>query len=241
MSGQRAIARHPEVPLPRDVETSSVTERPTLLKPIRSKVREAPSVKGHPVRLDWNYILRHPRIEPMIRRIFSDQRRYERFVLSNVVAYLGEAHASRPYRIGDLSVGGFCLLSDQAWTPGTEMPMTLQREEWDGEESAESITVQAIVVRRATGQIGFAIALSAEESIAYEENDGKLWPTKAEMEQFLTNLRKPKITRLPALTYINEGPLSFAERTQRLLELAKAHSVSTTSELLYRLEKRGTP
>jgi PilZ domain-containing protein len=241
MSGKRALARHREVSFAPEMATGSVAERPTLLKPIRSKVKQAPSLINQPIRLDWDYILRHPRIQPMIRRIFSDQRKYERFSLNNVVAYLGRAHASRPYRIGDVSVGGFSVLSDEAWTPGTEMPMTLQREEWDGEESAETITVQAIVVRRASGRTGFSIALSAEESVAYEDDDGKLWPSKAEMEQFLMNLRKPKITRLPAPTYINERPLSFAERTQRLLELAKAHSVSTTSKLLYQLETSKFP
>src|SRR3954466_4105126 len=118
MSGKRALAPHPEFFFAPAMETRSLTESPTLLKPILSKVEQVPSLIDQPIRLDWDYLLRHPRIRPMIRRIFSDQRKYERFSLKNVVAYLGRAHASRPYRIGDVSVGGFSVLSDEAWTPG---------------------------------------------------------------------------------------------------------------------------
>jgi hypothetical protein len=80
------------------------------------------------IRLDWNRLVRHPRLEPIVRKLFPDQRRFDRLVLPNVVGYLGRAHASRPHRIADISVGGFRMVSDHFWTPGTEMTITLQRE-----------------------------------------------------------------------------------------------------------------
>ena len=53
------------------------------------------------------------------------------------------------------------------------------------------------------------------------------------MDQFLENLKKQKPRRLIPSCCPDEMPLSIAERTQRLLEIAKSHSVSQTSELLH--------
>jgi len=126
------------------------------------------------------------------------------------------------------------MLSDEHWTPGTEMPITLQREDWDGDESSECITVQAIVVRRARRKVGFSIALSAKESIAFSDPPYQsAWISKREMDRFLENLKKPKPRRLIPASCPDEMPISLAERTQRLLEIAKSHGVSETSALLH--------
>jgi hypothetical protein len=86
-------------------------------------------------RQGWDRLLHHARVEPLIRKMFRDQRRHPRVVIPHVVAYLGNAHKSRPYQIINISSGGFCRLTENHWTPGTEMPITLHREEWDAEES----------------------------------------------------------------------------------------------------------
>ena len=184
------------------------------------------------LRLDLNQLLRHPRIEPIIRRMFPDQRRYERLILPNVVGYLGNTHASRPCQITDISIGGFCMVSDQHWTPGTEMPITLQREDWDGNESSVRVCVQAIVVRCGSRRVGFSIALSAEESIAFSAfPDSRSWINKQTMVHFLENLKQPSPPRLLPIAGPEERPLSLAERTERLLVLAGAHRLSPVSEL----------
>ena len=184
--------------------------------------------------LDWDHLLRHPRLEPILRKMFPDQRKYERLILPNVVGYLGRAHSSRPHQIADISLGGFCMLSDEHWTPGTEMPITLQREDWDGDESSECITVQAIVVRRARHKVGFSIALSAKESIAFSDTPYQsVWISKRAIDRFLENLKKQKPRRLIPYCCPDEMPISLAERTQRLLEIAKSHGVSETSALLH--------
>lgn len=191
------------------------------------------------IRLDWDRLLRHSRLEPMIRRMFPDQRKHERLVLPNVVGYLGRAHASRPHQIANISVGGFCLLSDEPWTPGTEMPITLQREEWDGDESSERVTVQAVVVRREEREIGFAevgfsIVLAADESVAFVDSPASSWWIGMKtMRRFLEDLRRPKPPRLVVDSPVSQAPLPLVQRTERLLELAKAHRVSMTSELLH--------
>lgn len=180
-------------------------------------------------------LLRHSRIERFIRRMFPDQRKYERFLIPHVVAYLGNAHASRPHQVANISVGGFCILSGECWTPGTEMPITLQREEWDGEESAECASVQAIVARCGRGEVGFSIALTPEESSAFSVlRESGLWISKTAMEQFLENLKKPKVQRLLLVDCPRERPLPIAQRTERLLEIARLHSLSTASELFYK-------
>jgi hypothetical protein len=177
-------------------------------------------------------LLRHSLLEPIIRKMFPDQRRYERIVVPHIVAYLGNAHASRPYQILNISIGGFCMSGEEHWTPGTEMPITLQREEWDGEESSERVCVQAIVVRRGRGELGFSIALTPQESIAFSDLPAnRSWISKREMEQFIENVIKPKPPRLFLVDCPRERPLPLAERTERLLEIARLHSVSTTSEL----------
>lgn len=128
---------------------------------------------------------------------------------------------------------GFCILTKEDWTPGTEMPITLQREDWDGEESSECVSVQAIVARRGHGQVGFSIALTPEESIAFSllPANGH-WISKAAMEEFLENLNKPKPPRLLLVDCPRERPLTMSERTERLLQIAKLHSLSPASELL---------
>jgi hypothetical protein len=201
---------------------------------VGSKLVPAPNAKqasgDRSVRLGWSRLFSNSRIEPIIRRMFPDKRRYERLLIPHVVAYLGNAHASRPHQIANISVGGFCMLSEEQWTPGTEMPITLQREDWDGDESTECVSVQAMVVRCGHREIGFSIRLSAEESVALPILP---WISKEAMERFIANLQKPKPPRLFPVTGPRERPLPLAERTERLLELARLHSLSPASELWY--------
>jgi hypothetical protein len=185
------------------------------------------------IRLDWESLLRRSRRTTAIHKMSPDQRR---LLLSNVVGYLGRARASRPHQIANISVGGFCLLSDEPWAPGTEMPITLQREEWDGDDSPERITVQAVVVRRelreaGIAQVGFSIVLAAEECAALLNSPGAAsWVGMRTMKRFLDDLRKPKPSRMLPESLSSEARLSLVDRTERLLELARSHRVSVISE-----------
>ena len=188
--------------------------------------------EGETVRQGLERLLRQSRVEPLIQKIFPDQRRYERLVVPHVVAYLGNAHKSRPYRIVNISAGGFCMLGEDHWTPGTEMPITLQREEWDGDESPERLSVQAIVARCGRGEVGFSVALAPADSVAFSEFPIRhRWISTREMQDFIENLQRPK----PPRPYLVDCPrprtLSLAERTERLLEIAKSYRLSPASEL----------
>lgn len=195
--------------------------------PIPIQVSEDGAIKQ-----GWDRLLRHSRVEPLIRKMFPDQRRYQRLVVPHIVAYLGNAHKSRPYQIVNISSGGFCMLTEDHWTPGTEMPITLQREEWDGEESLERLSVQATVARRGPGEVGFSIALTPKESIAFsDETMSHSWISMSDMEEFIRKLQKPKPPRLSVVDYPRPRPMSVAERTERLLDLAKSYRLSPESEL----------
>ncbi|HEY2468115.1 MAG TPA: PilZ domain-containing protein [Terracidiphilus sp.] len=127
----------------------------------------------------------------MLRKIFPDQRKSERHVQPALVGYLGMTHTSPPYDLSDISLSGFCLLTDERWTPGTEIPITLQRKNLPEGKDPESFTVQATVIRSGGNGVGFSIVLCEEDSQAMYGNPLRVrWMTRAEMEEFLKNLKE---------------------------------------------------
>ena len=127
----------------------------------------------------------------ILRRIFPDQRRQERMPVPPLVGYLGSAHSSKPYDLGDISLTGFCLLTDERWIPGTEMPITLHRTKLPAEDDLNSFTIQATVMRCDKDGVGFSIVLSEEgSSAAYGNPLHVRWVTRAEMERFLRRLKE---------------------------------------------------
>lgn len=127
----------------------------------------------------------------ILRKIFPDQRKNERLPQPPLVGYLGMTHTSRHYEVGDISLTGFCLLTDERWTPGTEMPITLQRKNLPEGKDPESFTVQATVVRSGANGVGFSIVLCEEDSRAMYGNPLQVrWITRREMEAYLANLKE---------------------------------------------------
>src|SRR5579859_3380311 len=125
----------------------------------------------------------------ILRKVFPDQRMDDRHLQPPLVGYLGVARASKPYRVSDISLSGFCMLTDERWTAGTEMPVTLQRTSLPDESAPESFTVQATVVRCGEDGVGFSIVLSEDDSKAAYGNPLRVrWVSKPEMESFLDGL-----------------------------------------------------
>src|ERR1700757_2948637 len=126
-----------------------------------------------------------------LRRVFPDQRRQERQPVPPLVGYLGTACSSKPYELGDVSLTGFCLLTDERWIPGTEMPITLKRTNLPDESDLDYFTVQATVVRCGNNGVGFSIVLSEEGSMAAYGNPLRVrWVTHSDMERFLQRLKQ---------------------------------------------------
>lgn len=126
----------------------------------------------------------------LLRMVFPDQRKDERHLEPPLVGYLGMVHASKPYPLGDISTSGFCLLTNERWEPGTEMPITLRRANLPGNEP-ESFTVQATVVRCGRDRVGFSIVLSEEASHAADGYALSVrWITREQMAEFLKGLKE---------------------------------------------------
>ena len=131
-----------------------------------------------------------PLFKRLLRRLFPDQRKQERIPVPPLVGYLGSVRSTKPYQVGDVSLSGFCLLTEERWTPGTEMPVTLERTV-AGEDEAENFTVQATVVRCDEDGAGFSIVLSESESNAAHGNPLQVrWVSRQEMAQFLSRLKE---------------------------------------------------
>ena len=137
----------------------------------------------------------------LLRKVFPDQRKQERIPVPPLVGYLGTMQGTRPFEIGDISLSGFCLLTEERWTSGTEMPVTLRRTDVEGGLSDQDVfTVQATVVRSAENGVGFSIVLSEEESNAVHGNTLRVkWASRSEMERFLKRL-KGEVEAVPSAT-----------------------------------------
>src|ERR1700750_406499 len=57
-------------------------------------------------------------LQRILLRLFPAQRKHQRHPVPPLVGYLGTAHSSKPYELGDISLTGFCLLTDERWIPG---------------------------------------------------------------------------------------------------------------------------
>jgi PilZ domain len=136
----------------------------------------------------------------ILRRMFPDQRKHERFPVPPLVGYLGTANSSEPYPLGDISMTGFCLLTDERWLPGTEMPITLHSKNLPAGNERDSFTVQATVVRCGQGGVAFSIVLSEENSQAAYGNPLRVqWVTRTEMESYLKRLKEQPGSEKPQI------------------------------------------
>lgn len=145
----------------------------------------------------------------LLRKVFPDERKQERISVPPLVGYLGTMRATTPYEIGDISSTGFCMVTDERWETGTEMPVTLQRTNVAEKSDFDCFTVQARVVRRGQAGVGFSIVLSEEESDAAHGNQLRVkWASKPEMERFLQRLKGEQET-LPLPSEIAQTEPAF--------------------------------
>lgn len=161
-------------------------------------VSGVPSAKNESERLEVRRVgcyLTESLLKRVLRKIFPDQRKHERIPVPPLVGYLGSVQASKAYELADISLSGFCMLTDERWTPGTEMPITLQMSKVPDQGDSESFTVQATVVRAGNDGVGFSILLSEDESNAAYGNPLQVrWISKGEMELFVKRLTEPPKT-----------------------------------------------
>ena len=209
--------------------SSFVESRPNGAKCVAEAPRITPGWEdGHRLR----HHVQNPFLNRLLARFFPDQRKYPRFFAPPIVAYVGNVGSSKAIPIVNVSVGGFCLRADEFWTPGTVMPITLQRWNRIPQDDPESITLRAMLVRRDGDAAGFAIAVGAEESLvlpgARVQQECNL---QAQMENFLRSLPEPpaKGEVVSTHTAATARIISKLEKMELLMEKAKNHKLSTES------------
>ena len=181
--------------------------------------------------------VQNPFIDRVLERLFPDQRRHPRFFAPPIVAYLGSVGSSRLFPIINVSVGGFCLRADEFWSPGIVMPITLQRWRTIPQDDPESITVQAMLVRREGDAAGFAIALASDEAVLFPHRRmQRASDLHAKMMDFLKDLPEPVVTTPGASIHAAMAAhvVRKAERLERLLDGANNNELSAAAETWWR-------
>ncbi|MBS1803103.1 MAG: hypothetical protein JST28_07025 [Acidobacteria bacterium] len=132
-------------------------------------------------------------LKRLLRKIFPDQRTETRCPAPPLMGYLGTMQGSRPFEVGDVSLGGFSLVTEERWAAGTEMPITLRRSNLPVNEPEDLFTVQATVVRWTEEGVAFSIVLFEEDSAAVSGNPLQVyWASRQDMKLFLERLKSPE-------------------------------------------------
>jgi hypothetical protein len=115
-----------------------------------------------------------------------ERRIGNRYPAPPLIAYLGTVRSSQEYRIGDVSVTGFYMVTEDRWVPGTVVPVTLERT--DQEDARISLTVNATVVRNGSDGVGFSFVQDAVEGHVNGEIEAGSLVNLTKLAQFLTGL-----------------------------------------------------
>lgn len=138
--------------------------------------------------LEKNMTASRPK-DPLMKRIMRwlvpDQRVANRHMMPPLIAYLGMVRTSKEFKVADVSVAGFFMITEERWIIGTGFPVTLERTDEAGQ--GRTLTVHATVVRIGEDGVGFSFLTSAEE----EQNGDAANGTRVDLTkvaQFLKGL-----------------------------------------------------
>jgi hypothetical protein len=130
-------------------------------------------------------------LKTLLRDWFSsDRRRSPRQPLPSLVAYYFTGGAPRAYQITDISSCGFYILSEEQWSPGTLVRMTLQRTDSSGKNVDDSIAVQSLIVRWVSDGMGLAFVVSRADLNESPRENGV---DKKTLERFLSKVKDPAL------------------------------------------------
>lgn len=125
-----------------------------------------------------------PLMKRLMRWLVPDQRVANRHTMPPVVAYLGMLRSSKLYKIGDISVAGFYMVTEERWMIGTGFPLTLERT--DEAAQGQALTVYSTVVRIGEDGVGFSFLQPKEEGSGESQEPSRMDLTK--LAQFLKGL-----------------------------------------------------
>jgi hypothetical protein len=128
--------------------------------------------------------------DPLIKRLFRwlvpDQRVANRHAMPPLIVYLGTVHCSKEYRVGDISIAGFYMITEDRWVPGTGFPVTLERTDPEGE--GQTLTLHSTVVRNGDDGVGFTFVQQVAEQEADGESRSSMRLDLTKLAQFLKGL-----------------------------------------------------
>lgn len=129
---------------------------------------------------------KEPFMKRLMRWIVPDQRVANRHTMPPLIAYLGLVRSSKEYKVGDISVAGFYMITEERWILGTGFPVTLERT--DDAAIGQTLTVFSTVVRAGADGVGFTFLQPADE----DQRDGEAYGTNrvdlTKLAQFLKGL-----------------------------------------------------
>ncbi len=130
---------------------------------------------------------KEPLMKRLMRWIVPDQRVANRHGMPPMVAYLGQIRASKIYKIGDISIAGFYMVTEERWIHGTGFPVTLERT--DQGAQGERLTVHCTVVRTGEDGVGFTFLQPADGEQHPGDTPGSTRMDLTQLAQFLKGLQ----------------------------------------------------
>jgi hypothetical protein len=103
----------------------------------------------------------NPLMKRFMRWLVPDRRVANRHTMPPVIAYLGLAQTSKEYKIGDISVAGFYMITEERWIPKSGFPVTLERT--DDAAQGRTLTAYCTVVRTGLDGVAFSFLEPPEE------------------------------------------------------------------------------
>ena len=128
--------------------------------------------------------------EPLMKRLFRwlvpDQRVANRHSMPPLLAFLGHVRSSKEYKVGDISIAGFYMITEERWIVGTGFPVTLQRTDQAG--MGQTLTLYSTVARIGEDGVGFTFVQPASEEEADGESRSSMRLDLTKLAQFLKGL-----------------------------------------------------
>ena len=129
--------------------------------------------------------------DPLMKRLFRwlvpDQRVANRHTMPPLIAYLGLVRSSKEYKVGDISVAGFYMITEERWIVGTSFPVTLERTDALGE--GQNLTLHSTVVRIGEDGVGFTfVQPMVDEEAAGGQARGSMRLDLTKLAQFLKGI-----------------------------------------------------
>jgi hypothetical protein len=103
-----------------------------------------------------------------------------------LIAYLGLVRSSKEYKVGDISVAGFYMITDERWILGTGFPVTLERTDEQGQ--GQSVTLFSTVARIGEDGVGFTFVQPVTEEDAAGGSHASMRLDLTKLAQFLKGI-----------------------------------------------------